>query len=184
MAKGCSKRSDDTTRPIHDYVHRFPLALRIMILISLVLWALPLLLVWGLIYLFYQLPRSIIRKRSRSAVPAPKRVSQPSGPARDYKPDFKSSSTETLINGHSSRPPVVKPPNHIVLARDTDFCRPIQSATVPPSAVYATNRANPSLYSGHDSVKSRRSSFSTDVAHDIVVSSQVYLQIVRLANNE
>ena len=179
------KPRNQTFTTVSQYMHRFPLPLRVFLLLMGALWCLPVLLVMGMMYVFWQLPRDLIRRRSRvdrgrsttrppppppspastsapapastPAVPTSRRISAtPANPPEylpDLKPKLRRASVETFSSGKRSA----------VISRD--FAHNAPPPKVPLSAIYAQNRVNPSLNSG----ESRRSSFSTDPVHDLVI---------------
>ncbi|KAK0305577.1 Glycosyl phosphatidyl inositol anchor synthesis [Friedmanniomyces endolithicus] len=65
LSRVSTSQSYADTKPIRDEVQGYPVLIQIFILFFLVLWALPLVLVAGMLYVFYTLPRRWIRRRSR-----------------------------------------------------------------------------------------------------------------------
>ena len=183
----CSKKPGSKTWPIHQYMHQFPLPLRVFLLFMSGLWCLPALLVVGVMYIFWQMPRDLIRRRSRldrgrdpkpvpvpppatmpalALAPAPVTPSQPiSATSADPKEHLADPKSGTLRDLLEMLPPKKNSP---VISRDFAHNKP--PAQVPLTAIFAQNRASPSLNSQGDSISSRRSSFSTDPVHDIVIT--------------
>ncbi|KAK5110399.1 hypothetical protein LTR85_001263 [Meristemomyces frigidus] len=159
--RACSKTPTSATWPVHQYIHQFPLPLRGMILITLILWGIPVALAWALIKVFWEIPHEYLQKRRAHHRAESTTTANDTAP-NDAMPKARSASTDNLleVKRHAVQPLPV-----ITVAREADFAKPpMQCPTVPISAIYATNRANRSLSS-----RSRRSSFSGVVEHEIVV---------------
>ncbi|KAK0324114.1 Glycosyl phosphatidyl inositol anchor synthesis [Friedmanniomyces endolithicus] len=65
LSRVSTSQSYADTKPIRDEVQGYPVLIQIFILFFLILWALPLVLVAGMLYVFYTLPRRWFRRQSR-----------------------------------------------------------------------------------------------------------------------
>ncbi|KAK6397094.1 hypothetical protein LTR65_007593 [Meristemomyces frigidus] len=117
----CSKTPTDATWPVHKYIHEFPLAMRAMILLSLLFWAIPLVLAWALIKLFWELPHNYVQNNREVHHDAEMSTIADDAAPHAMMARARSVSADTLLEGRRHS---VKPLPTITVARQADFAHP------------------------------------------------------------